>query len=57
VLPDIDKEQSQHIIYKGHYDAGRYTRLTDDDLWTQLDHQCFGKSITSPIKSIKFKTP
>lgn len=42
VLPDINTEQSQHIIYKGHYDAGRYTRLTDDDLWTQLDHQCFG---------------
>ncbi|KMY87977.1 uncharacterized protein LOC6730915 isoform X7 [Drosophila simulans] len=42
VLPDT--EQSQHIIYKGHYDAGRYTRLTDDDLWTQLDHQCFDRS-------------
>ncbi|XP_017857290.1 PREDICTED: uncharacterized protein LOC108609995 isoform X2 [Drosophila arizonae] len=44
VLPDINTEQSQHIIYKGHYDAGRYTRLTDDDLWTQLDHQCFDRS-------------
>ncbi|XP_017097944.3 uncharacterized protein [Drosophila bipectinata] len=44
VLPDIKTEQSQHIIYKGHYDAGRYTRLTDDDLWTQLDHQCFDRS-------------
>lgn len=43
VLPDINTEQNQHIIYKGHYDAGRYTRLTDDDLWTQLDHQCFGR--------------
>jgi len=43
VLPDINTEQNQHIIYKGHYDAGRYTRLTDDDLWTQLDHQCFGE--------------
>ncbi|XP_044315696.1 uncharacterized protein LOC108038212 isoform X3 [Drosophila rhopaloa] len=44
VLPNINTEQSQHIIYKGHYDAGRYTRLTDDDLWTQLDHQCFDRS-------------
>ncbi|KAL7742064.1 hypothetical protein ACLKA6_018311 [Drosophila palustris] len=44
VLPDINTEQSQHIIYKGHYDSGRYTRLTDDDLWTQLDHQCFDRS-------------
>nr|XP_016943348.1 uncharacterized protein LOC108019829 isoform X2 [Drosophila suzukii] len=44
VLPDINTEQNQHIIYKGHYDAGRYTRLTDDDLWTQLDHQCFDRS-------------
>ncbi|XP_032595376.1 uncharacterized protein LOC6566876 isoform X2 [Drosophila grimshawi] len=44
VLPDINTEQSQHIIYKGHYNAGRYTRLTDDDLWTQLDHQCFDRS-------------
>ncbi|XP_017047595.1 uncharacterized protein LOC108092497 isoform X2 [Drosophila ficusphila] len=44
VLPDINTEQSQHIIYKGHYDAGRYTRLTDNDLWTQLDHQCFDRS-------------
>ncbi|XP_041450683.1 uncharacterized protein LOC111080405 isoform X2 [Drosophila obscura] len=44
VLPDISTEQNHHIIYKGHYDEGRYTRLTDDDLWTQLDHQCFDRS-------------
>ncbi|XP_034667545.1 uncharacterized protein LOC117901047 isoform X1 [Drosophila subobscura] len=44
VLPDISTEPNQHIIYKGHYDEGRYTRLTDDDLWTQLDHQCFDRS-------------
>ncbi|XP_033235933.1 uncharacterized protein [Drosophila pseudoobscura] len=44
VLPDINTEQNHHIIYKGHYDEGRYTRLTDDDLWTQLDHQCFDRS-------------
>ncbi|KAH8392093.1 hypothetical protein KR215_000522, partial [Drosophila sulfurigaster] len=57
VLPDINTEQSQHIIYKGHYDAGRYTRLTDDDLWTQLDHQCFGeliKLIPKTFHIIKF---
>ncbi|XP_028898642.2 uncharacterized protein LOC105216148 [Zeugodacus cucurbitae] len=43
VLPDAAAEQSQQIIYRGHYDPGRYSRLTDADVWTQLNHQSFDR--------------
>ncbi|XP_036214606.2 uncharacterized protein [Bactrocera oleae] len=43
VLPDAAIEQSQQIIYRGHYDPARYSRLTDADVWTQLNHQSFDR--------------
>ncbi|XP_050320665.1 uncharacterized protein LOC126753344 isoform X1 [Bactrocera neohumeralis] len=43
VLPDAAVEQSQQIIYRGHYDPARYSRLTDADVWTQLNHQSFDR--------------
>ena len=45
VLPNANFENTQQIIYKGHYDDRRYTRLTDHDVWTQLNHQSFGSLI------------
>lgn len=44
VLPaDAEEEESDHIIYPGHYCETRYARLTDEDVWVQLDHHSFGK--------------
>ncbi|XP_055918728.1 uncharacterized protein LOC129950834 [Eupeodes corollae] len=44
VLPNetvsVDRDQ---CIYRGSYDNSRYTRLTDIDVWIQLDHQTFDR--------------
>ncbi|XP_055838175.1 uncharacterized protein LOC129906427 [Episyrphus balteatus] len=43
VLPNetvVDKDQ---CVYRGNYDNSRYTRLTDIDVWIQLDHQTFDR--------------
>ncbi|KAM7353346.1 uncharacterized protein ACRADG_005440 [Cochliomyia hominivorax] len=39
ILPEITNETKQQTIYMGHYESGRYSRLTDSDIWAQLDHQ------------------
>ncbi|XP_037822384.1 uncharacterized protein LOC119611006 [Lucilia sericata] len=39
ILPEITNESKQQTIYIGHYESARYTRLTDSDIWAQLDHQ------------------
>lgn len=45
VLPvDVEEEENDHIIYPGHYCENRYARLTDEDVWTQLDHHSFGRN-------------
>lgn len=44
VLPaDVEQEENDHIIYPGHYCETRYARLTDEDVWVQLDHHSFGE--------------
>lgn len=42
ILPITTIEDHSHTIYVGHYDAARYARLNDTDLWAQLDHQKLG---------------
>uniref|UniRef100_A0A1A9WLV9 Uncharacterized protein n=1 Tax=Glossina brevipalpis TaxID=37001 RepID=A0A1A9WLV9_9MUSC len=39
ILPETSSENKQQTIYIGHYDCSRYARLTDSDIWAQLDHQ------------------
>uniref|UniRef100_A0A1B0A612 Uncharacterized protein n=1 Tax=Glossina pallidipes TaxID=7398 RepID=A0A1B0A612_GLOPL len=39
ILPEPNGENKQQTIYIGHYDCSRYARLTDSDIWAQLDHQ------------------
>ena len=43
ILPEIANETKQQTIYIGHYECARYTRLTDSDIWAQLDHQSLGE--------------
>lgn len=42
IPPDVEEEENDHIIYPGHYCETRYARLTDEDVWVQLDHHSFG---------------
>ncbi|XP_073821594.1 uncharacterized protein [Musca autumnalis] len=44
ILPEITSETKQQTIYIGHYDCARYARLTDSDIWAQLDHQSLERS-------------
>lgn len=42
ILPMAAAKDASQTIYVGHYDAARYARLNDADLWTQLSHQKLG---------------
>uniref|UniRef100_A0A1I8PWH9 Uncharacterized protein n=1 Tax=Stomoxys calcitrans TaxID=35570 RepID=A0A1I8PWH9_STOCA len=44
IMPEITSEPKQQTIYIGHYDCARYARLTDSDIWAQLDHQSLERS-------------
>lgn len=47
ILPATNLDNRSQTIYVGHYDCGRYARLTDSDVWAQLNHQSLGKLLTT----------
>ncbi|XP_055386242.1 mucin-2-like [Condylostylus longicornis] len=43
MLPDDLDETESEQVYRGNFQKGLYTRLTDSDVWVQLDHQSFDR--------------